>query len=77
MDKKIKLIWDFHGPDSEQIAKHQCIHLKEFAEKEKLAIKESGFENLEKNYWIAFLLVTESEMIKVRDALRPNRGQLV
>lgn len=38
MTKKIKLLWDFKGPDpdAKETAKHQAIHLKEFAEVEKL-----------------------------------------
>ena len=31
----LKLIWDFKGPNSEHIAKHHEIHLKEFFDLEK------------------------------------------
>ena len=33
---KIKLIWDFRGPEALEIAKHHVIHLEEFAKKEDL-----------------------------------------
>src|SRR5690606_1132164 len=30
MEKKLKLIWDFFGPDAKKTAEHHEIHLKEF-----------------------------------------------
>ena len=30
MEEKIRLIWDFRGPDCEKTAKHYKIHLTEF-----------------------------------------------
>ena len=36
MPKKIKLLWDFRGPEAFKIAEHHCIHLREYAEKEKI-----------------------------------------
>ena len=32
LERQIKLIWDFKGPDALETAKHHCIHLKEFAQ---------------------------------------------
>lgn len=77
MQKKIKLIWDFRGPDAGKIAEHHAVHLKEFAIKEKLEIDKTGFEKLSEVHWMAYLIVFENEMIKVRDALKPNRGVLM
>tara|TARA_B110000503_G_scaffold78179_1_gene120215 strand:+ start:9732 stop:9929 length:198 start_codon:yes stop_codon:yes gene_type:complete len=34
MEEKIKLIWDFRGPNGAPTAAHHKIHLKEFCEKE-------------------------------------------
>lgn len=31
MEKHIKLIWDFRGPEAQKIAEHHVIHLKEYA----------------------------------------------
>ena len=39
MPKKIKLLWDFRGPEAFKIAEHHCIHLREYAEKEKIQVK--------------------------------------
>lgn len=77
MERKIKLIWDFFGPDAKEIAHHHQIHLEEFAIKENLAIKTGGIECVNDNKWIAFLPCIESEMIKIRDAVKPQRGELL
>ena len=34
--KKIKMIWDFRGPDALKTAEHQCVHLKDFFIKDKI-----------------------------------------
>ena len=76
MERKIKLIWDFRGPDAQHFAEHHAIHLKEFAAKENLSLNETSSSKEADNYWIAWMIVPESEMIKVRDALKPHRGVL-
>ncbi|MFM7022771.1 MAG: hypothetical protein ACKOXB_07305 [Flavobacteriales bacterium] len=73
--RKIKMIWDFRGPDSEGIAKHHKIHLGEFAERAKLSFFSTGVEG-EQQHWMAFIVVEEKDMKMVRDALRPHRGVL-
>lgn len=73
---RIKLIWDFHGPDAEKIAGHHAVHLGEFAEREQLEIPITGIENLSEMHSIAFLVVNQEKMIAVRDALKPHRGQV-
>lgn len=76
MSKKIKLIWDFRGPAAEKTAEHHEIHLKEFIEAEKLDLNITGFTAITDMHSIAFLVVNEQEMIAVRDALKPHRGEL-
>ena len=76
MDQKIKLIWDFRGPDAQAFAEHHAVHLKEFAIKEKLSLNETECLCETEGHWVACLFVTENEMIVVRDALRPHRGVL-
>ncbi len=75
MEKKLKLIWDFYGPDASPTAKHHEIHLKQFIERDQLKNNITGFIDVEPNYAVAFLVVDESEMIAVRDALKPHRGE--
>lgn len=75
MEKKLKLIWDFYGPDAVPTAKHHEIHLKQFIQRDQLKNNITGFVDVEPNYAVAFLVVDESEMIAVRDALKPHRGE--
>ena len=74
--KKIKLIWDFRGPNGLQTAKHHEIHLKDFIKIKATDLNITGFEVLNEMHAIAYMVVTEQEMIAVRDALKPHRGQL-
>ena len=76
MERKIKLIWDFRGPDASEIAKHHEIHLREFIEREGLELNITGHQDLSELHSIAYLVVKESAMIPVRDALLPHRGEL-
>ncbi|AIZ41790.1 hypothetical protein [Cellulophaga baltica] len=74
--KKIKLIWDFRGPAAAKTAEHHVIHLKEFIAAEKLQLNITDVQHVNDMYSLAFLVVEESEMLKVRDALKPHRGEL-
>ncbi|WP_435416322.1 hypothetical protein [Polaribacter aestuariivivens] len=77
MERKIKLLWDFRGEDAKETAKHHTIHLKEFAEAEKLPFSEINI--VEKNPMLssAFIIVDENDMKTYRDALKPHRGEIV
>ena len=74
---KLKLIWDFRGMDAEQTAKHHEIHLDEFAKREKLEEASCGVEVIDELYTLAYMIVLEKDMILVRDALIPHRGERV
>lgn len=74
--RKIKLIWDFRGPDASKIAEHHEIHLKEYIINEKLPYNITGFKTINELYAIAYMVVTDDYMISVRDALKPHRGEL-
>ena len=76
MNRKIKLLWDFRGPDSLKIAEHHCIHLKEFSETENLGFLEINSKQFNAHYSIAFIIVEEKDMLKYRDALKPHRGEV-
>lgn len=77
MNRKIKLIWDFKGPDGLEIAKHHCVHLKEFTQIESLEFHEIDYSKLNEMHSIAFIIVNEIDMKTYRDALKPHRGELV
>jgi len=74
--RKLKLIWDFHGSDAHKIAEHHEIHLRQYIQLEKLDISITGIEEMHDLHSIAFLVVNESDMKPIRDALKPHRGQV-
>ncbi len=74
--RKIKLIWDFRGPAAEKTAEHHEKHLKEYIALERLPIDTTGYQRLGEMHSLAFMVVEELDMIKVRDALKPHRGEV-
>ena len=76
MSRKIKLIWGFRGPASAKTAEHHEIHLKEYIKIEKLPLEITGFKAYGEMHAIAFMVVEEKDMITVRDALKPHRGEV-
>jgi hypothetical protein len=76
MSRQIKLIWDFRGPAAAKTAEHHEIHLKEYITIEKLSPNITGFKIIDELYALAFMVVNEENMIPVRDALKPHRGEL-
>ncbi len=72
--ERIKLTWEFKGPDAEHFAVHHEIHLKQYALAENLLDTTSSAEQMNPELWVASLIVDKSDMIKVRDALKPHRG---
>ncbi|MEO1031612.1 MAG: hypothetical protein AAFX55_09420 [Bacteroidota bacterium] len=74
--RKLKLIWDFRGPVSQKTAEHHLIHLKEYTTINAVEAITSGVETFSEMHSIAYLVVEESEMKPIRDALKPHRGQI-
>ncbi|PSG88017.1 hypothetical protein [Aurantibacter aestuarii] len=74
--RKLKLIWDFKGPDALKIAEHHEKHIKEFISIKKTQLNITGFNLVNDLHAIAFMVVLEDEMKPIRDALKPHRGQL-
>lgn len=76
MERLIKLIWDFRGPDAEKIADHHVIHLREFVAIEQLPLTIMDKQVINEVHSIAYLVVNDEQMRAVRDALKPHRGEL-
>ena len=76
LERKIKLLWDFRGPDALKTAKHHTIHLKEFATIENLPFHEIDIKEMNPMLCAAFVVVNVSDMKVYRDALKPLRGEL-
>lgn len=76
MNRKIKLIWDFRGAAASMTAQHHEIHLKEYLVLNELDLNITGHHDLSEMHSIAFMVVDEEQMINVRDALKPHRGEV-
>jgi len=74
--KRIKLIWDFRGPAANKTAEHHEKHLKDYVTIKKTNLNITGHQHLNTMHSLAFMVVAENEMIAVRDALKPHRGEL-
>lgn len=70
------MIWDFRGPAAAKTAEHHEIHLKEYIVIEQSPLNITGFEILNEMHAIAYMVVTDDNMISVRDALKPHRATL-
>ncbi len=70
------MIWDFRGPAAEKTAEHHEKHLKEYIAIEKLPLDITGFEVVNEMHAFAFMVVTDENMIAVRDSLKPHRAEL-
>jgi hypothetical protein len=76
LHRKIKLIWDFRGPESLKIAEHHCVHLNEFVITEALTFHEIDVVEISDYYSTAFIVISEKDMLTFRDALKPHRGEI-
>ena len=76
MSRKIKLIWDFKGPAAAKTAEHHEKHLNEYIAIEKLNLNITGFEHLNEMHSYAFMVTEEVNMIRLRDTLKPHRGEV-
>ena len=70
LPEKIKLIWDFRGPESAKIAKHHEIHLKDFIKREKTAFNITGMENVSEMHTLVFMVIAREEMDSLRQKLK-------
>ena len=76
MSRKIKLLWEFRGPDALETAKHHTVHLKEFSTLENLNYHQIDIQEKNPMLVAAFITVDEKDMKIFRDALKPQRGEL-
>ena len=74
--RKLKLIWDFRGPHGQKTAEHHLVHLKEYIAMNNLDVTLTGVEILNEMHSYAYMVIDESKMKPLRDALKPHRGQV-
>lgn len=75
--RRIKLIWDFYGPDGSKTAEHYEIHLKEFIETHELDITRTGFYDENPDHSYAYMVIDDSQLMDVRDPLKPHRAFII
>ena len=76
MVERVKLIWDFRGPNAQHIAIHHAKHLAEFAEAKNLQHSFCGNEEITPMHHTAFLVTEKKLMNTLRETLKPTRGQI-
>lgn len=74
MERNIKLIWDFRGPDASRTAEHFRIHLSEAQAGQET--RKMGVQHVNDLHSLVYMIVPESEMRPVRDRLKPHRGEV-
>ena len=77
MKKKIKLIWQFNGNDSQKIADHHLVHLNEYILREEIVVIDRGTELVNEFFSISFIIIDNSLVEKLRAALKPHKGFIV
>lgn len=73
--KRIKMIWDFRGPNALKTAQHHEIHLKDYLKTNPLNFQLTGVEEVSPVIAAAYLVVEETEVNTLRKRLKPHRGQ--
>ena len=74
--RDLKLIWDFKGPAATGTANHHLVHLKEYLELHQIPFIATGVASISTNHTMAYVAINEQYMPKLRDELKPHRGQL-
>ena len=72
--RNIKLIWDFKGSYANQTALHHKKHIQEFLHTTNFESIALETQQLSELHAIAYLVVSEKDMIPIRDALKPHRA---
>ena len=75
--EKIKLIWDFRGPNGKNTATHHEKHLKEFFKSENKKMFQSGTEALNELHHLAYIIILKKDLDEIKLMLKPHRGEIV
>ena len=75
--ERIKLIWDFRGPNGKRTAIHHEKHLKEFFEIEKKNLFDSGTESLNEMHHLTYAVIGKENLNELKKILKPNRGKKI
>ena len=75
--KKVKLIWDFRGENTFNMATHYKKHLVEFFESKKINLLTSGVDKMSDYYHLTYAIIDEKDVNDVKHPLKPHRALLV
>lgn len=70
---KIRLIWDFFGPDAPGTAAHHQIHLHELFSKESIDCSAYGVGSAAQNHAMSWCEVDQEDADAISKALKPQR----
>ena len=73
----VKLVWNFSGEGALKTAQHHLIHLKEYAEREKVKVIEFVTQKQSEFTAIAFMIVVKDLVPPLRESLKPHQGFLI
>jgi len=74
--RKIRLIWDFRGPEAKHIAQHHRVHLDEYIELNDIEGASTEVTRISDMYTVAIMVVNEEDVARLRESLKPHRGQV-
>jgi hypothetical protein len=72
--QKVKLVWDFFGPESKNTAQHHLIHLSEFSKDKSVNFYDSGTDSESENNFFSFIVIDFSNLDLIKKMLKPNRA---
>ena len=75
--RKIKLIWDFKGEDTFNMATHYNKHIIEFFDLKKINLIESGINHINNYHYSAYAIIDEQDVNTVKHPLKPHRAFIV
>ena len=71
---KLRFVWEFFGPDSNQLAKHHHIHLNEFFSKAIISNINTGVEQDSSNFSFSYVIIDDSYLELIKASLRPHKA---
>ena len=75
--QKIKLIWDFRGSNTLQMAIHYNKHVNEFFELKNIDLIDSGYEIINESHHISYAIICKKDVNLVKQVLKPHRALLI
>ena len=70
----LRFVWEFFGPDSNQLANHHYIHLNEFFSKENISNINTGVEQESSNFSFSYVIIDDSYLELIKASLRPHKA---